>query len=343
MSDITISGHISKFGDIVHGSLRRGIIKDKNIETGTRNALTKCIPVTLIVTKFGRFSVRVFAYNNKTECPYCMKTDHPSYRCANKHSCQNQAARSTQQYSMATYNKDCPHPEKLCFWCGKEGHIQKDCQTDDQELYGDYVHDIQEGRDANKDDSFTEDNNTEEVIIELNKTTERTNDISKHRSDTEQITANLTTCIDTVKTKYPNARIGTSSILPRRGISAVSTTKGYYQSFLRWNNWPASNRIENGYTVPAKAFYVAIYLAVLTHSRNTVSPVEQPFYSLQWIHSLIGSSCLPTNSSLVINLLEDVKRSLAISTNIKEPVSVELLHIMWVAMFSFGDLYNQRI
>ncbi|CAG2234045.1 unnamed protein product [Mytilus edulis] len=44
-----------------------------------------------------------------------------------------------------------------------------------------------------------------------------TNDISKHRSGTEQITANLTTCIDTLKTKYPNARIGICSILPRRG------------------------------------------------------------------------------------------------------------------------------
>ena len=53
------------------------------------------------------------------------------------------------------------------------------------------------------------------VILSL-----RTNDISKLRSDTEQITANLTTCIDTVKTKYPNPRIGISSILPRRGKSA---------------------------------------------------------------------------------------------------------------------------
>ncbi|CAG2205133.1 unnamed protein product [Mytilus edulis] len=64
-----------------------------------------------------------------------------------------------------------------------------------------------------------------------------TNDISKHRSDTEQITANLTTCIDTLKTKYPNARIGICSILPRRGkgssIQALNTAARSVNSFTQ--------------------------------------------------------------------------------------------------------------
>ncbi|VDI05459.1 Hypothetical predicted protein [Mytilus galloprovincialis] len=290
------------------GSLRRGLIKDTNIETGTRYVqLTNCIPIIPTATKFGRFSVSMFADNNKTECPYCTRTDHPSYRCTNKPSRQNQAARKCYRCNSTTHTiKDCPHSEKLCYRCGKEGHIQRDCQTDDQEMYGDYVHDIQEGRDANKNDSFTEDNNSEELIVELNKTTETvfeqtnatlptsetvifgasncsririedpsinniavsgttldqidklvcqsdnivnsdyianvilslgTNDISKHRSDTEQITANLTTCIDTLKTKYPNARIGICSILPRRGkgssIQALNTAARSVNSFTQ--------------------------------------------------------------------------------------------------------------
>ncbi|CAC5383937.1 unnamed protein product [Mytilus coruscus] len=124
---------------------------------------------------------------------------------------------------------------------------------------------------------------------------------------------------------------------------AVSTTKGYYHSFLRWKNWATLNGIENGDILPTKAFHVAIYLASLTQSSNTVSPVVQAFYSLKWIHSLIGSSCSPTDSSLVINVLEGAKRSLATPTNKKEPISVELLHKMYDAMFSFGNLYNQRI
>ncbi|CAG2212346.1 CNBP [Mytilus edulis] len=308
MSDVTICGHLSKFGDVVQGSLRRGLIKDTNIETGTRYVqLTNCIPIIPTATKFGRFSVRMFADNNRTECPYCTRTDHPSYRCTNKPSRQNQAARKCYRCNSTTHTiKDCPHSEKLCYRCGKEGHIQRDCQTDDQEMYGDYVHDIQEGRDANKNDSFTEDNNSEELIVELNKTTETvfeqtnatlptsetvifgasncsririedpsinniavsgttldqidklvcqsdnivnsdyvanvilslgTNDISKHRSDTEQITANLTTCIDTLKTKYPNARIGICSILPRRGkgssIQALNTAARSVNSFTQ--------------------------------------------------------------------------------------------------------------
>ncbi|CAG2222178.1 unnamed protein product [Mytilus edulis] len=109
---------------------------------------------------------------------------------------------------------------------------------------------------------------------------------------------------------------------------AASTTKGYYQSFLRWKKWAILNGIENCDILPAKAFHVAIYLASLTQSSNTVSPVVQAFYSLKWIHSLIGSLCSPTDSSLVINVLEGAKRSLATPTNKKEPISVELLHKM---------------
>ncbi|CAG2212068.1 unnamed protein product [Mytilus edulis] len=109
---------------------------------------------------------------------------------------------------------------------------------------------------------------------------------------------------------------------------AASTTKGYYQSFLRWKKWAILNGIKNCDILPAKAFYVAIYLASLTQSSNTVSPVVQAFYSLKWIHSLIGSLCSPTDSSLVINVLEGAKRSLATPTNKKEPISVELLHKM---------------
>ncbi|CAC5409001.1 CNBP [Mytilus coruscus] len=170
MSDITICGHISKFGDVVQGSIRRGLIKDTNIETGTRYVqLTNCIPIIPTATKFGRFSVRVFAGNNRTECPYCTKTDHQSYRCANKPYRQNQAAPKTYRFNSNAHTiKNCPHFEKLCYRCGKEGHIQRDCRADDQEMYGDYVHDIQEGRDANKDDSFIEDNNTEEGKLLLN-------------------------------------------------------------------------------------------------------------------------------------------------------------------------------
>ena len=85
LSDIAVCGYISKFGEIVQGSLRRGIIKDTNIETGTRYVqLTNCVPIIPNTTKFGRFNVRLFADNNRTLCMYGSKTDHPSYRCDQK-------------------------------------------------------------------------------------------------------------------------------------------------------------------------------------------------------------------------------------------------------------------
>ncbi|VDI42225.1 Hypothetical predicted protein [Mytilus galloprovincialis] len=128
-----------------------------------------------------------------------------------------------------------------------------------------------------------------------------------------------------------------------RNLEQHLQQKGIIKVFLRWKKWAILNGIENCDILPAKAFHVAIYLASLTQSSNTVSPVVQAFYSLKWIHSLIGSLCSPTDSSLVINVLEGAKRSLATPTNKKEPISVELLHKMYDAMFSFGNLYNQRI
>jgi hypothetical protein len=45
-------------GDVVQGSLRRGMIKGTNIETGTRYMqLTNCAPLIPIMSKFGRFDV----------------------------------------------------------------------------------------------------------------------------------------------------------------------------------------------------------------------------------------------------------------------------------------------
>jgi len=44
-----------------------------------------------------------------------------------------------------------------------------------------------------------------------------TNDISKHKNDVEQVNVNFTMCIEAAKQKYPFAKIGIYSILPRRG------------------------------------------------------------------------------------------------------------------------------
>jgi hypothetical protein len=85
LRDIAICGYISKFAEVVQDSLRIGSIKGTNIQTGTLYLqLTNCIPIIHNTTKFGRFTIRIFADNNRAQYIYCSRTDHPSYRCDSK-------------------------------------------------------------------------------------------------------------------------------------------------------------------------------------------------------------------------------------------------------------------
>lgn len=55
--------------------------------------------------------------------------------------------RATDVTVRSTLLKTVLTPTK-CFNCGKEGHIQRECTTSDHEIFGDYVHEIREGRQA---------------------------------------------------------------------------------------------------------------------------------------------------------------------------------------------------
>ena len=304
LSNQVICAFMQKFGDVVQGSLRRGMIKGTNIETGTRYMqLTNCVPLIPIMSKFGRFDVRIFADSNRTECQYCSQTDHPSYRCVRKPSMAK--ARACFRCNSKDHTiKDCPHSDNVCYNCGKEGHIRRNCEAKDHDLYGDYMHDIHEGREADMDinnkfpeigeitnddntttncvfsneshpvmatqsvilgasnctrlvfenpnvhnisgsgttldqvhklldksDSQVDSENVDSVVLSL-----RTNDVTQYRHDTEQIIVNVTTCVENVKHKYPNASIGVCSILPRRGkgthIQALNSVASSVNTFI---------------------------------------------------------------------------------------------------------------
>ena len=64
-----------------------------------------------------------------------------------------------------------------------------------------------------------------------------TNDISKHKNDVEQVNVNFTMCIETAKQKYPFAKIGICSILPRRGkgihLQALNAAATSVNTFVR--------------------------------------------------------------------------------------------------------------
>jgi lysophospholipase L1-like esterase len=83
-----------------------------------------------------------------------------------------------------------------------------------------------------KTDSQVDSENVDSVVLSLG-----TNDVTQHRNDTEQIIVNVTTCVENVKHKYPNASIGVCSILPRRGIGthiqALNSVASSVNTFIK--------------------------------------------------------------------------------------------------------------
>ena len=85
MSNEVIIAHLSKYGDLVAGSLQRGKIKGTEIDKGTRYIkILNCVPRLPLRDQIGRFQIRLFADNNRTPCRFCDETSHPCYKCPNK-------------------------------------------------------------------------------------------------------------------------------------------------------------------------------------------------------------------------------------------------------------------
>ncbi|XP_053391932.1 uncharacterized protein LOC128554660 [Mercenaria mercenaria] len=127
-----------------------------------------------------------------------------------------------------------------------------------------------------------------------------------------------------------------------RKSRAENTSRKYGNSFSRWERWAKCNGFGSGDILPAKAFPFAIYLASLIQTSNTPSPVISAFYAAKWFHDL-GDLKSPTDSKLVINILEAAKRLLGKPTVKKEPVTTEMLLGMYNQLYSTGNLKNQRI
>jgi Zn ribbon nucleic-acid-binding protein len=147
VSDQFIATHMSKYGQVINGSIKRGVIKGTTIENGTRYVqILNCAPIFPVRTNFGRFEIRLYADNNRTECSYCQQTNHPYYRCPTKPTSINACYNCNKQGHIAKYCKY----DILCNHCGECGHIQRDCPAHKEETarkeYGDYFHEIIEGR-----------------------------------------------------------------------------------------------------------------------------------------------------------------------------------------------------
>jgi hypothetical protein len=83
------------------------VLLGTHIENGSRYLqIINCAPTLPNRTDFGRFEVRFFADNNRTQCLHCKQTNHPSYACRQK-----------------------PTWQKRCYNCNDLGHLARDCMS----------------------------------------------------------------------------------------------------------------------------------------------------------------------------------------------------------------------
>ena len=102
------------------------------------------------------------------------------------------------------------------------------------------------------------------------------------------------------------------------------------------------NQLGSSDILPAKAFPVALYLESLLQSAKTPAPVISAFYGIKWMHDLYGLDS-PTDSKIVVNVVESAKRILSTQTNKKEPITVEILLAMYKRIYKDKDVMSQRI
>jgi hypothetical protein len=147
VSDQFIATHMSKYGQVINGSIKRSVIKGTIIENGTR--YVQILNCALILPARTNFEIRLYADNYRTECSYCQQTNHPYYRCHTKPTSIQTCFSCNKQGHIAKYCKY----DILCKHIG--GHIKRDCPAHKEKTarkeYVDYFHKILEGSIVNKE------------------------------------------------------------------------------------------------------------------------------------------------------------------------------------------------
>ncbi|XP_068203660.1 uncharacterized protein [Palaemon carinicauda] len=142
----------------------------------------------------------------------------------------------------------------------------------------------------------------------------------------------------------PEVLAGKVDLLPDllQKSRAVSTSRKYENSFIRWNKWALNSGLGREDILPAKAFTVAIYLCSLIQCASSPASVISAFYAIKWFHEMYDFKS-PTDSQLVCNVLEAGKRILSKPVVKKEPVTVGILLKVYNGIYEDYNLKSQRI
>ena len=157
LDDRFLIEYLRQYGEVVENSMKRGKVRGSDIETDIRYVQIVNCRIIPIITTFGRFKVRLFS-DNTTECKFCGEVSHPYYRCPDRDE-GRQAPKKRFRCGSTTHKiSDCMN-DIVCHFCQESGHKKVDCEGYKQSVarshFGDYAHEILEGRQAMLDDSLT--------------------------------------------------------------------------------------------------------------------------------------------------------------------------------------------
>ena len=142
----------------------------------------------------------------------------------------------------------------------------------------------------------------------------------------------------------PEAMDDGACILPEllQKSRADSTVKKYGHAFEKVRKWVICNGLGSSDALPAEACMVATYLASLIKESNSSSSVISAFYAIKWYHDINGLFS-PTDSKLVVNVLESGKRILGKETIKKQPVTIEIIYFVYKTLYEYGNIKSQHI